>query len=104
MNETPVEAARHAGLRYVSDAMPGLRRKRSGKRFAYVDPAGKVIRDEDVLSRIRSLAIPPAYEDVWICPSLTATFKRPGATRAVASSTGITRAGMRFATTRNTDA
>ncbi|HTA40637.1 MAG TPA: DNA topoisomerase IB [Candidatus Acidoferrales bacterium] len=69
MNETPAEAARHAGLRYVSDAMPGLRRKRSGKRFAYVDPAGKAIRDEDVLSRIRALAIPPAYEDVWICPA-----------------------------------
>jgi len=69
MNETPADAARSAGLRYVSDAMPGLRRKRSGKHFAYLDPAGKTIRDEDVLSRIRSLAIPPAYEDVWISPS-----------------------------------
>jgi DNA topoisomerase I len=69
MNETPVQAARAAGLRYVSDAMPGLRRKRSGKRFAYLDAAGKTIRDDDVIARIRSLAIPPAYEDVWICPS-----------------------------------
>jgi DNA topoisomerase-1 len=69
MNETPADAARSAGLRYVSDTMPGLRRKRSGKRFAYLDPAGKAIRDQDVLSRIRSLAIPPAYEDVWICPA-----------------------------------
>jgi DNA topoisomerase-1 len=69
MNETPADAARSAGLRYVSDAMPGLRRKRSGKHFAYVDVAGKTIRDEDVISRIRALAIPPAYEDVWICPA-----------------------------------
>ena len=69
MNETPADAARSAGLRYVSDTMPGLRRKRSGKHFAYVDAAGKTIRDEDVISRIRALAIPPAYEDVWICPA-----------------------------------
>jgi len=75
MNETPADAARSAGLRYVSDAMPGLRRKRSGKHFAYLDPAGKTIRDEDVLSRIRSLAIPPAYEDVWISRRPTATFR-----------------------------
>jgi DNA topoisomerase-1 len=68
MNETPADAARSAGLRYVSDTMPGLRRKRSGKHFAYVDTAGRAIRDEAVLSRIRALAIPPAYEDVWICP------------------------------------
>jgi DNA topoisomerase-1 len=69
MNATPADAARSAGLRYVSDAMPGLRRKRAGKRFAYLDPVGKVVHDEDVLSRIRALAIPPAYEDVWICPA-----------------------------------
>ena len=69
MNETPADAARSAGLRYVSDTMPGLRRKRSGKHFAYVDAAGKTIRDEEVISRIRALAIPPAYEDVWICPA-----------------------------------
>jgi DNA topoisomerase I len=69
MNETPADAARAAGLRYVSDATPGLRRTRSGKRFAYRDQSGKAIRDENVLSRIRSLAIPPAYEDVWICPA-----------------------------------
>jgi DNA topoisomerase I len=69
MNETPADAARSAGLRYVSDTMPGLRRKRSGKHFAYVDAAGKAVRDEDVISRIRALAIPPAYDDVWICPA-----------------------------------
>jgi len=69
MNETAADAARSAGLRYVSDSMPGLRRRRSGKRFAYVDAAGKAIRDRGELARVRALAIPPAYEDVWICPT-----------------------------------
>jgi DNA topoisomerase-1 len=53
----------------VSDAQPGIRRKRAGKGFAYVDSDGKTIRDAEQLARIRSLAIPPAYTDVWICPS-----------------------------------
>jgi DNA topoisomerase I len=65
----PVESAQSAGLRYVSDAQPGIRRKRAGKGFAYVDSDGKTIRDAEQLARIRSLAIPPAYTDVWICPS-----------------------------------
>ncbi|HKP49249.1 MAG TPA: DNA topoisomerase IB [Gemmatimonadales bacterium] len=65
----PVESAQAAGLRYVSDTQPGIRRKRAGKGFAYVGTDGKTIRDAKELSRIRSLAIPPAYTDVWICPS-----------------------------------
>ena len=65
----PVESAQAAGLRYVSDTQPGIRRKRIGKGFAYVGTDGKTIRDAKELSRIRSLAIPPAYTDVWICPS-----------------------------------
>jgi DNA topoisomerase I len=65
----PVESAQAAGLRYVSDTQPGIRRKRAGKGFAYVGPDGKTIRDAKELARIRSLAIPPAYTDVWICPS-----------------------------------
>ena len=64
-----VESAQAAGLRYVSDTQPGIRRKRAGKGFAYVGTDGKTIRDAKELSRIRSLAIPPAYTDVWICPS-----------------------------------
>ena len=63
-----VEHARSAGLRYVDDRHPGLRRERTGSGFAYFDTHGKAITDEDELARIRSLAIPPAYEDVWICP------------------------------------
>ena len=64
----PIESAQAAGLRYVSDTQPGIRRKKSGKGFSYVGTDGKPIRDEKELARIRSLAIPPAYTDVWICP------------------------------------
>jgi DNA topoisomerase-1 len=65
----PVESAQAAGLRYVSDTQPGIRRKKAGKGFGYVGTDGKPIKDEKELARIRSLAIPPAYTDVWICPS-----------------------------------
>ncbi len=65
----PLEAARAAGLRYVSDAAPGIRRKRAGKGFSYVGLDGKPLRDPGELRRIKSLAIPPAWTDVWVCPS-----------------------------------
>jgi DNA topoisomerase-1 len=64
----PAESAQAAGLRYVSDATPGIRRRRAGTGFSYVAADGRVIRDKATLARIRSLAIPPAYTDVWICP------------------------------------
>ncbi len=64
----PIESAQSAGLRYVSDTMPGIARKRAGKGFSYVGPDGKRISDRKEIARIRSLAIPPAYTDVWICP------------------------------------
>ena len=64
----PVASARSAGLRYVSDHRPGIRRRRSGKGFCYLDGDGKPIRDKSVIQRIRSLGIPPAWQDVWICP------------------------------------
>jgi DNA topoisomerase I len=63
----PVESAELAGLRYVSDEMPGIRRKKVGKGFSYIKPDGTTVRDEKTLARIKSLAIPPAYKDVWIC-------------------------------------
>ncbi|HYI85343.1 MAG TPA: DNA topoisomerase IB, partial [Acetobacteraceae bacterium] len=62
------EAAAEAGLRYVSDERPGITRRRSGTGFAYRMPDGKPVRDKATLARIRSLAVPPAYKDVWICP------------------------------------
>jgi DNA topoisomerase-1 len=65
---TPAESAKAAGLRYVSDTRPGIRRKRVGRHFSYVGPDGQPIRDPAVLKRIKALAIPPAWTDVWICP------------------------------------
>ncbi|MGH2683702.1 MAG: DNA topoisomerase IB [Actinomycetota bacterium] len=56
------------GLRYVSDGMAGIRRKRAGRGFTYVDPEGGRLDDPETLARIRALAIPPAWTDVWICP------------------------------------
>jgi DNA topoisomerase-1 len=64
----PAVSAKAAGLRYVTDGGPGIRRRRAGKHWSYIGPDGQPIRDEDELKRIRSLAIPPAYADVWICP------------------------------------
>ena len=60
--------AREAGLRYVSDEAPGIRRRRHGEHFSYIDPDGAAIGDQDTLARIKSLAIPPAWTEVWICP------------------------------------
>lgn len=66
-NPAVVEAAEDAGLRYVSDSAPGITRHRSGKGFIYRDSHGDRVADPKVLDRINSLAIPPAYERVWIC-------------------------------------
>jgi DNA topoisomerase-1 len=55
------------GLRFSNDAEPGISRRRAGRGFRYLGPGGKPIRDPAVLDRIRALAIPPAWEDVWIC-------------------------------------
>jgi len=63
-----IEDAREAGLRYVSDESPGIRRRREGDTFAYLTPAGEAMSDPTTLDRIRALAIPPAWTDVWICP------------------------------------
>ena len=64
----PRAAARDAGLRYTTDARPGIARRRSGTGFSYRDPEGRTIRDREVIGRVRALAIPPAWTDVWICP------------------------------------
>ena len=63
-----VVSAEAAGLRHVTDSGPGIRRRRSGTGFSYVDPDGRVIREREHIRRFRSLAIPPAWSDVWICP------------------------------------
>jgi DNA topoisomerase-1 len=64
-----MDAAEEAGLRYVSDDRPGYTRKAKGEDFAWLDSDGKLIRDEQRLLRIKRLAIPPAWTDVWICPT-----------------------------------
>ena len=61
------EIAVAAGLVYVSDSEPGVRRRRTADGFIYVKPDGRPLRDEKEIARINKLAIPPAYEDVWIC-------------------------------------
>ncbi|MDQ6825764.1 MAG: DNA topoisomerase IB [Candidatus Eremiobacteraeota bacterium] len=65
----PVSSAKAAGLRYVSDDGPGIRRKLQGKHFFFVGCDGKAIDDDTEIKRIRALAIPPAYTNVWICPN-----------------------------------
>lgn len=62
-----MEISAAAGLVYVSDSEPGIRRVTKGERFAYLDAGGKTLRDAKALERIASLAIPPAYTGVWIC-------------------------------------
>jgi DNA topoisomerase IB len=65
----PEAAAREAGLRYADPAEPGIERVRHGRGFTYRDSAGRRVTDETTLERIRALAIPPAWRDVWICAS-----------------------------------
>lgn len=60
--------ARESGLRYVNDDTPGILRTRSDGEFAYTDVDGNTVDDDATLARIKALAIPPAWEDVWICP------------------------------------
>jgi DNA topoisomerase-1 len=68
-NGDAAEHAEAAGLRYVSDTSPGIRRIASGTGVRYVDARGAAVKDSATLARIRALAIPPAWTDVWICPT-----------------------------------
>jgi DNA topoisomerase-1 len=65
----PVEAAKASGLRYVTDGSPGIARRHNGAGFRYLSADGKPLRNAAELRRIKSLAIPPAWKEVWICPS-----------------------------------
>lgn len=65
----PAKSAQVIGLKYVTDSQPGIKREQRGKnKFVYIGVDGQVIRDQEEIRRIESLAIPPAYKDVWICP------------------------------------
>jgi DNA topoisomerase-1 len=64
----PIKSAEDAGLRYVTDALPGIRRRRAGRGFTYIGPDGRRITEPGQLAWFKRLAIPPAWTDVWICP------------------------------------
>jgi DNA topoisomerase-1 len=74
----PKDAAESAGLVYVSDGQRGIRREAAGESFRYLKPNGEPLTDEPVLERIRKLAIPPAWTDVWICPKANGHLQATG--------------------------
>ena len=78
----PPAAAKAAGLRYVTDSKPGIRREREGDgegaAFRYIDATGEPVEDEATLKRIKSLVIPPAWTDVWICPQANGHLQATG--------------------------
>ena len=78
LNQTHVRAAREAGLRYVTDAEPGIRRRSRGGKSSYEKSEGGRLADVETLSRIKSLVIPPAWRDVWIAPQSTAHLQATG--------------------------
>jgi DNA topoisomerase I len=74
----PVASARLAGLRYVSEDLPGIRRRRAGRGFVYFGSDGDRVREPETLRRIKALVIPPAWRDVWICPVATGHLQAVG--------------------------
>lgn len=78
LSDTPQGTAKLAGLTYVSDTEPGFRRIKSGRGFSYRRPDGGPISDAGTLKRIALLAIPPAWTDVWICPSASGHIQATG--------------------------
>lgn len=70
--------ARAVGLRYVSDEKPGIRRRKRGDGFEFVDADGEPVKDDATLARIKSLAIPPAWSEVWVCPSANGHLQATG--------------------------
>lgn len=71
-------ASSNAGLVHVDDSAPGISRRRAGKGFTYSTASGRTLRDQKTLERIRALAIPPAYTDVWICPKANGHMQATG--------------------------
>jgi DNA topoisomerase I len=74
----PSDAAESAGLTYVSDEQRGIRRERAGDAFKYFAPNGEAVTDEATLERIRKLAVPPAWTEVWICPKANGHLQASG--------------------------
>jgi DNA topoisomerase-1 len=67
-NSEHLRSAKEAGLRYVTDTRPGIRREKGPLGFKYIGTSGRVIRDKATITRLNKLAVPPAWTDVWICP------------------------------------
>ena len=88
-------------LRRATAARPGITRRKHGKGFEYVDEDGDRIEDKEVLERICELVIPPAWEDVWICPWPMGHIQATGVDQPAASSTSTTRSGASGATRRS---
>ena len=78
--ETRRETPREAGLRFTTDARPGITRRRAGQGWSYRRDDGTLVRDRATLARIRSLVVPPAWTDVWICPDPSGTCRQRAAT------------------------
>ncbi|MVM38326.1 DNA topoisomerase IB [Spirosoma sp. HMF3257] len=74
----PVQTARVARLVYMNDTMPGIHRHRKDREFAYVDSKGNLLTDEETLARIRSMTLPPAWENVWISPKANGHLQATG--------------------------
>ena len=74
----PAASADDAGLRYVTDTDPGISRRRAGRGFVYLQPGGRRVKDRATLDWIRSLAIPPAWTDVWICTTTNGHLQATG--------------------------
>jgi DNA topoisomerase-1 len=102
MSTDPRQSARHAGLKYVADSDPGLVRVRGGKGFGYRTAKGTTVRRESTLARIRSLAIPPAWTDVWICADADGHLQAVGRDARGRKQIGITPTGAMSAAIRST--
>jgi len=97
-----MDAAEGAGLRYVTDDGPGYTRKPNGEDFDYFDDEGKPIQDEQQLLRLKGLAIPPAWTDVWICPAPNCHIQATGRDARRRKHIFITNVGAKCATKTNT--
>lgn len=67
--DNPQLTAKIAGLKYVTDTMPGFTRKKAGKGFYFIDDKGESITDKDIILRLKKMVLPPAWTNIWICPN-----------------------------------
>jgi DNA topoisomerase-1 len=68
LSVSPIADLDRLDLVWVDDSLPGITRRRCGKHFTYRSPSGNTVRDQRTIARIKQLAVPPAWEHVWICP------------------------------------